>query len=76
MGKVSQVDRACPVSLEIGFVPASPAGFAAINWVRLGSFWVWGAITGEKWGSDWVCLGSFGFVLGSFFPFDQVSIFQ
>ena len=31
----------------------------------MGSFWVWGAITGEKWGSDWVRLGSFGFVFRS-----------
>jgi hypothetical protein len=40
-------------AFEIGFV-----------WVCLGLLWVWGAITGEKWGSDWLCLGLFGFAFG------------
>ena len=40
-------------ALEIGFV-----------WVRLGSFWLWGPLTGQKLGLFWVRLGSFGFVFG------------
>jgi hypothetical protein len=37
----------------------------ALLWVCLGLLWLWGPLAGEKRGSDWLCLGLFGFAFGA-----------